>query len=613
MSAGPASPVARVRSALARSDDTRTDGQLLLAFRDARDPDAFTTLVYRHGPRVLSVCRRITGHDHDADDACQAVFLVLARRAADVRPPDAVGAWLYGVAWRTAQDACVMSARRRAKVTLTAELPDVPVEPHLPDFELAAALDAEIANLSDAHRAAVVLCELDGLPRKDAAARLGIATGTLSSRLADARKRLAAGLKRKGFALPTVLVAALPSAVSGSETVFPLACRLGQSAAAGVHLPAGVPVTLADVVTRIMLLKKLSAIGAAVACGLLMLAAGWATFHEAAADEPKPKAQPVPKPRPKAAVKPVNKLVVWRQQQAVILDADGKNEKVLFELAKFERIQDPKLSPDGKTVAYMSHILPVPKDLPPEGHLVYTVMLRDANGANPVDLKVAGQTVAWSPDGKELLVTEFEDFIPEDGAPKATTTVVNAASRKTTDLPLPAGHIATAFAPDGKKVVTLFTDLSGEKPVAATCLVSRDGKEVTTLTDPKFLALYGRLSPDGKQVLFMGLPAPAKVPEGPIGENARLFIQPVGGKPVAVPDVPLNAELMGLSWSPDGKKIAYVWRQKHAEKAEDGKPDERETESHLSVCDADGKNHKTILTEKGRSRWHMTLFGVDWR
>ena len=83
--AGPADALARVRSALARSDDPRTDGQLLEAYRDRREPDAFTALVYRHGPRVLAVCQRITRHDHDADDACQAVFLVLARRAADVR------------------------------------------------------------------------------------------------------------------------------------------------------------------------------------------------------------------------------------------------------------------------------------------------------------------------------------------------------------------------------------------------------------------------------------------------------------------------------------------------------------------------------------------------
>ena len=87
----------------------------------------------------------------------------------------------------------------------------------------------------------------------------------------------------------------------------------------------------------------------------------------------------------------------------------------------------------------------------------------------------------------------------------------------------------------------------------------------------------------------------------------------VGGKVVELPDVPLNADIQGFCWSPDGKKIAYCWRTMHAEKADPAKPDERETESFLCVCDADGKNHKTILTEKGKGQWHITLSSVDWR
>ena len=612
---GPASAVARVRSTLARSDDTRTDGQLLAAFRDARDPDAFTALVYRHGPRVLGVCRRITGHDHDADDACQAVFLVLARRAADVRPPDGVGAWLYGVAFRTAQDARVMSARRRARQTPTAKLPDVPTAEVIPDTELAAALDAEIAKLPEAHRAVVVMCELDGRSRKDAAARLGIAEGTLSSRLADARKRLAAGLKRKGFALPVVLATALPAC--GSETVFPLACRLGQLAAAGEQLPAGVPVALADVVTKVMFLTKLKVFGAVAVCGLLMLAAGWMTFGGALADEPKPadppKAQPVPKAAP---AKPVSKMLVWRNGNVFLCDPDGKNEKKALESGKGESINEPHLSPDGKFVAYLTNTFEVGQPIDPEQLSKRSVAVREVGAKDAVEFKLYGQMLAWSPDGKELLVTDFVDRPqsgPKDGPPKTTTTVVEVATKKETVLALPAGHIANGFAPDGKRAVTMLYDISTGKPLLATCLVSRDGKEVTTLTDPTYLAMNGRLSPDGKTVLFMGMKAPEKVPEKPLDANPRLFLQPVGGKVLELPDVPENAQVQGYCWSPDGKKIAYTWRTIHKEKAEDGKPDERETESHLSVCDADGKNHKTILTEKGRSRWHMTLFGVDWR
>src|SRR5688500_2021630 len=102
------------RSALA-ADPSHTDGQLLAEFVRCSDPVAFAALVRRHGPMVLGVCRRVVGDSHLADDAFQAVFLVLARRAAAVRPRERVGNWLYGVAYRTAVRARAGRARRRAR------------------------------------------------------------------------------------------------------------------------------------------------------------------------------------------------------------------------------------------------------------------------------------------------------------------------------------------------------------------------------------------------------------------------------------------------------------------------------------------------------------------
>jgi RNA polymerase sigma-70 factor (ECF subfamily) len=90
-----------------------TDGQLLECFVARREEAAFAALVRRHGPMVLGVCRRILDHSHDADDAFQATFLVLVRKAASVTPRELVGNWLYGVAYRTAPHGCLFSTRRR--------------------------------------------------------------------------------------------------------------------------------------------------------------------------------------------------------------------------------------------------------------------------------------------------------------------------------------------------------------------------------------------------------------------------------------------------------------------------------------------------------------------
>jgi RNA polymerase sigma factor (sigma-70 family) len=612
--ASPGFGIDRIRTALAGSDDPRTDGQLLQAFRDRREPDAFTALVYRHGPRVLAVCQRITRHTHDADDACQAVFLVLARRAADIRPPDAVGAWLYGVAFRTAQDARVMASRRRARQTPTAELPEVPFEPILPDAELAAALDAEIASLPERYRTAVLLCELDGLSRKLAAKRLGIAEGTLSSRLAEARKRLAVGLKRKGFTLPAVLIAVLPSVASGSQIVFSQACRLGHLAAAGAPLPASAPVALAKLVSKIMFLQKLRLAAVVTACGFLICVSGSMAYHHATADEPKPTDPPkqvVPKP---VAAKPLNKLLVWKQERAVMIDPDGTNEKVLFEREKGESFRDVSLSPDGKIVAYLTRTFEVGKPIPADVDQHYLVAFREVGGKATTVLKVDGTSIAWSPSGKELLVIQSSNGSgPRGPIPKSTTMIIDVATKKETVIQLPDNHFAVGFTPDGKRFVTMFADNSGKKIVLNTCYVSRDGKEVETVNDTDFGTVSPHVSPNGKTLLFLGMKLPEGIPEKPIDGNARLFIQPIGGKATELPDVPINAGVQGFCWSPDGKKIAYTWRQIHAEQTAPDKVDDRETESHLCVCDADGKNHKTLSTERGVGQWMITLGHVDWR
>src|SRR5262245_52922967 len=203
------SAVARLRQHFA--DSPPTDAELLGRFVTSRDDDAFRELVRRHGPAVLAVCRRVTGNRDDADDAFQAAFLVLARKPDRVRAGSPLGGWLYGVAVRAARKAVARSARRRSWETAVGELPEVPDRPAASDPEMVRAVLEEVARLSDAYRPAVVLCELEGRSRATAARELGIAEGTLSSRLAAARKVLARRFRDRGL-VPAVLAAVAGSA-----------------------------------------------------------------------------------------------------------------------------------------------------------------------------------------------------------------------------------------------------------------------------------------------------------------------------------------------------------------------------------------------------------------
>jgi RNA polymerase sigma factor (sigma-70 family) len=215
-----------VLAALTRLNDA-TDGQLLGRFVQARDADAFAALVRRLGPTVLAVCRRVCPDSHLAEDAFQAAFLVLARKADTVRPREQVAVWLHGVAYRTASKARTMLASRRRREVPSPALPETPSpDPVVPDDDELRQLDAAIAGLPEHLRAAVVLCELDGRSRKDAAKQLGIPEGTLSSRLAEARKRLGQRLRPAAAVLTATLVASTAEVALGgstSETVKSLA------------------------------------------------------------------------------------------------------------------------------------------------------------------------------------------------------------------------------------------------------------------------------------------------------------------------------------------------------------------------------------------------------
>jgi|GEM_PF-5718561 len=201
------SPLLRLATALEASE--ADDAELLARFRSNRNEAAFAELVRRHGPMVLGVCLRVTRHRQDAEDAYQATFLVLARRAGDLAKPEQLAGWLHGVATRTSLEAR-SRARTRTREQQVMAMPE-PAAPVPPDSsaDLRAVLDEELGRLPEKFRVAVVLCDIEGLTREEAAARLGVPVGTLSGRLTVAHRKLAALLERRGVACAAAAMSAL--------------------------------------------------------------------------------------------------------------------------------------------------------------------------------------------------------------------------------------------------------------------------------------------------------------------------------------------------------------------------------------------------------------------
>jgi RNA polymerase sigma factor (sigma-70 family) len=295
-----------------------SDRQLLERFAADRDQAAFAAIVARHGPMVLGVCRQLLGDRHEAEDAFQAVFLVLARKAGSLRQPELLGNWLYGVALHTARRARGRLTRRRqteeaGAISRPEAQSAAPAEP-LIDREQSEMLHVEIDRLPGNFRAPVVLCYFEGLTLDEAAHRLRWPVGTTRSRLARAREKLRRGLTRRGFALSATATAAMLVPRSASASVSSLLCETTTRAAihfAARHAAGGAlaapAAALAQEVLCTMLLHKLKA----AALSLMILAvvaagAGWLARPLVRGDEPKMqmKGQPTARDPSTAATRP---------------------------------------------------------------------------------------------------------------------------------------------------------------------------------------------------------------------------------------------------------------------------------------------------------------------
>jgi RNA polymerase sigma factor (sigma-70 family) len=241
-----------------------SEGDLLERFVAGADETAFAALVSRHGPMVLGVCRRSLRDEHDVEDAFQATFLVLVRRAGSIRDGERVGHWLHGVAHRVAVRARANAARRRLHEQTGIKI-DPTENPSPPVDDVPAILDDELVRLPDSLRAPTVLCYLEGLTHDEAAQRLGWPVGTVRSRMGRARELLQRRLTRRGVSVSSAVW--FPSLASHpvSTTLFNSTVRI----ALGVATEKSAATLLAQGVMTAMMISKLKIFASVIVIGAI--------------------------------------------------------------------------------------------------------------------------------------------------------------------------------------------------------------------------------------------------------------------------------------------------------------------------------------------------------
>jgi RNA polymerase sigma factor (sigma-70 family) len=268
----------------AAADDS--DGNLLHRFLTQRDEAAFASLLRRHGPMVYGVCQRVLGDDADAEDAFQATFLVLVRKAESIRRHSSVGSWLHGVASRLARQVRLSAARRHVHEWQAPTMTSSDALAAIVRRDLRAVLDEELERLPEKYRAPLVLCYLEGKSHEEAAQQLGWPNGTVCGRLARGRDMLRGRLIRRGVALSAPVLAAalageasaaLPVALIGSTVTAATLFAAGQSTAGGALTASAL--TQTEGALQAMYLSKLRTVTALLLTVVVLGTAGVTLAH----------------------------------------------------------------------------------------------------------------------------------------------------------------------------------------------------------------------------------------------------------------------------------------------------------------------------------------------
>ncbi len=312
-----------------------SDERLLHAFVTSRDEAAFAALVRRYGPMVGAVCRRVLGHEQDAEDAFQATFLILAQNAARLRKKTALASFLHGTAYRIALHAKRTAARRRKHESRAPARPSLDPTDELSWREVRALVDEEVARLPEKYRSALILCCLQSVSQAEAAQRLGIKEGTLASRLSRARERLGQRLARRGVDLAAVLAAMALSGQSASalsSMLIPSTIKAALETAAGQQLADVASASVAEMVTSAtaaMMMSKAKITTLLLLTATVLTGAGAWTCHTLATSQPAP-----------AQAEPAKHSLAATQERQAPRENKGKDRIVSG------RVVDP----DGKPV-----------------------------------------------------------------------------------------------------------------------------------------------------------------------------------------------------------------------------------------------------------------------
>ena len=529
-----------VRRIASQTGSAPNDSELLACFLAGRDPTAFEALVVHHGPMVLRVCQQVLGNRHDAEDAFQATFLVLARKAASVRPTGCLAGWLHGVACRVALGARTAARRRRREALAPNFAPPDPRPDPLAELtarEGLRILEEEVQRLPKAYRLPVTLCYLHGLTQEEAAAQLGWTPGSVKGRLERGRKLLRTRLTRRGLSLPAALMGTALAQETAPASLVASTVRAGLAfAAAGPGSIDGISPTvlllaeggkrgIATILMQLVVALTLTVGVAAAGASLLM-------HSTPAADQPVI-GQVAEPPQPEGAKQTLDE---WAGDP---LPAGAVARMGSIRFWSGSTVQSVAFAADGKTLA--------------SGHADGTVHLWQADTGKEIGILQQPPTpvmaLAFSSDGK-LLATRGGGIVFQDNSIRLWEVSTGRELHRfgaspSGDVPSfegsPSWAFRIAFSPDGKLLASGAGDVTSRDNLVRFWDVAT-GKELRQCRGHKGIIRCFAFASDGKTLA-----------SGSADGTVRLW-DPTTGKELRRLDGHKGI-VTALCYSPDGKLL----------------------------------------------------------